>query len=766
MPYLVPTFHHDICYLRSEKVYTNGCMMILDEALRILSANPEYHFFVEQSWLLEEYWDARPEKRDQMRRLAQEGRLCIEPGLYAVPDMTLPDGESLYMHAAIGRKIVKETLGIEPRVCMIADCWGHHSQLPQIMSQCGYDYYAFSRCMRHDIDRQNFIWRGADEDSKLRVHWMSTHYDGIRFPTNVKAENAGELEWAEAGEKGISELMARNREKCGDDPQYLPVGGDMCYPAASAPEIVRKLNERGVLPKLKFASPSEALDAVDWENAAEYTGDFMSSQQGSFTTNIWIKQKDRQYSGELFVLEALDAALKSNKDFSLAWRLHLKNQFHDIICGTICNDAYRDIESDFRALGHLLTQIKRELTGGAGEQAYFNVLPFERSIRTPQGRLLLPALGTAKADEAVNVPSCSKMPALPLSFENEWYSAQLDKDGYITSLVEKSTRKELVSSTDANGKSVPFGALTMQRDYGDNWWCFAAPNLNRVTQAYTVNLPDPLFREDSQTFLPVIKEAKVEQADADCIVIRQNGKVAFWMMNIEFTTTITLSKSVREIVYHTEFVNTAKNLRLRVAFPVHELTERRRQIPYAIVPFGEGEQTTQMFMDAQNEDAGLAVINKGMPAGNIEDGVMLLSLFRSAAMEYKCESDLSYNLGRDFAFDYAVCPHAAGDDESVWHSALCMNTPVIPCHPFPKRNLPKIEGALISGIRDTAEGIFVRLYNPFETEKCCNIILPEGCSRICFTDGLGNMDSACEPLDGSAVSFVLNARKVQGILCC
>ena len=111
MTFLVPSFHHDIAYLRSEKVYTAGCMLILDEAIRILSENPDYYYFVEQAWLLEEYWDARPEKRDLMRKLAQEGRLCMEPGFYAVPDMTLPDGESIYMQAAQGKKIVKDTIG-------------------------------------------------------------------------------------------------------------------------------------------------------------------------------------------------------------------------------------------------------------------------------------------------------------------------------------------------------------------------------------------------------------------------------------------------------------------------------------------------------------------------------------------------------------------------------------------------------------------------------------------------------------------------------
>ena len=110
---------------------------------------------------------------------------------------------------------------------------------------------------------------------------------------------------------------------------------------------------------------------------------------------------------------------------------------------------------------------------------------------------------------------------------------------------------------------------------------------------------------------------------------------------------------------------------------MENLPERRRQIPYAIAPFGDSEQTTQMFMDAQNGQAGLAVLNAGTPAGNIDDGVMMLTLFRSVAMEYKCDSDLSYNIGRAFAFDYAVCPHAAGEDEALWQAALCLNTPVI-----------------------------------------------------------------------------------------
>ena len=761
--YLVPTFHHDIAYLRPEAEYTARCLEILDEALEILKDNPEYHYFLEQAWLLEAYWDARPEKRSLMRALAKEGRLCCEPGLYAVPDMNLPDGESLFMHAAVGGEIVRRTLGVSPRVCMIADCWGHHAQIPQIFSQCGYEYYAFSRCMRRDADRQNFIWRGAD-GSTLRGHWMSTHYDGIGFPAPGEKENAEELEWAE-GEAGIARLMAKNREKCGDDPQYLPVGGDMRFPSSLAPKMVKGLNERGNLPELVFASPGEALDAVDWAGAPVFDGEFVSSMQGTFATNIWIKQEDRVCSGLLYALEALSAALRARKDFSLAWKLHLKNQFHDIICGTICNRAVRDVEADFRALHHLLDDIRRDLTGGVGEGALFNALPFPRRVRTEKGLVRLPALGFGLVKDGAR-PAAVEKPALPLAFENEWYAARVDAKGYVSSLVEKRSGRELVAPGDAAGRPVPFGALTMQQDNGDSWWALSSPHLTRESQPYTHNRPDPLFQEGGSTFLPSITEAAVEEADEDEIVIRQRGELRFWITRVAFTTTITLSRSAPEIAYRTEFTCESKSLRLRAAFPVKNLFEARRQIPYAVSKL-EGEQAAQMFMDARNEAAGLAVINRGTPAGNVEEGVMLLTLFRSAAMEYKCDSDLSYNLGRKFSFDYAVCPHPAEDDERVWRAALAMNTPVISC-PLPdpdKTSLPQVEGAYLSCLRETDAGLFIRLYNPAPERISCRLTLPAAYASAVFTDGLGQPLPDARPMAGPEITLALEPNRVRGILC-
>ena len=46
----------------------------------------------------------------------------------------------------VAREFVR-LLGLEAKVCWIADCWGHHAQLPQMLRQLGYEYYVFWRCM-------------------------------------------------------------------------------------------------------------------------------------------------------------------------------------------------------------------------------------------------------------------------------------------------------------------------------------------------------------------------------------------------------------------------------------------------------------------------------------------------------------------------------------------------------------------------------------------------------------------------------------------
>ena len=135
--HIVPSFHYDVVYLKDYKSYLVQSFAILDKALEMLASSDDYTFTVEQVILLEAYCEGRKDRQESLKRFAKTGRLHFAPGMYVMPDMNMPDGESMFLQTIEGFKWLKANLDFTPSVCWIADCWGHHAQLPQILGQCG-----------------------------------------------------------------------------------------------------------------------------------------------------------------------------------------------------------------------------------------------------------------------------------------------------------------------------------------------------------------------------------------------------------------------------------------------------------------------------------------------------------------------------------------------------------------------------------------------------------------------------------------------------
>ena len=734
--HLIPTFHHDIAYLRPESWYTETADRILDKALSILCENGDYTYTVEQAYFFEHYWNSRPEKREILKDLAARGQLHFAPGFYAVPDMSMPSGESLFQQAYYGKKILSETVGIVPKTAYIADCWGHSAALPQILTQCGYTGYVFSRCMERSLNTENFRWKGLD-GTELNTHWMGTAYAGISFPDGEKA-NAEELSWESATAEGIRSLTQRNAVFCGDDAQIIPVGGDMRMPSAAAPAIVRDLNASGILPPLRFSSFEEAFGDIDFSEKPVYEGEFVSALKGSFAANIQIKQANRRLENLLYALEVLAVLRDRDADFSGPWKAVLKNQFHDILCGTVCDGALVQAEEEYARAEEELERIRSRIAGGEGR--LFNTLnfPADGICRRGDETVAYHAEGFAAAEEK---RLTGEAIPLPCSFENGFYRAEIDARGFIVTLTEKKSGAVLV-----NRPSVPFGSLQMQADNGDNWVEFEYP-WEEDHVHYSVNVPDPYDRRSLPAHPKVQLAADgVESAEAvsfgeEGLRIVQKGRLRYWISEVPFTTEITFAKNTARISYRTEFANRTKHIRLRAAFPVLCAESVRHQIPYGIAERGEGVQPVQMFLDAASRaGSGTALINKGLPQNNCEDGIMMVTLFRSAAMEYKCESSLSFNEGRTFTAEYAVLPHGPGCDGMLWENALQFNTPLIETgEAVPSGWM--VEGVFISAMRKIGEDVFLRLYTGTGEGKSAKIRVPGTIGSYTLTDGLA------EPLE-------------------
>ena len=326
--------------------------------------------------------------------------------------------------------------------------------------------------------------------------------------------------------------------------------------------------------------------------------------------------------------------------------------------------------------------------------------------------------------------------ALPCTYENEFYRAEIDARGCIAVLTDKKSGTDVVKHP-----AVPFGSLQMQADNGDNWVEFEYP-WEEDHVHYSVNVPDPYDRRTLPTHPKVQLAANgVGTAEAisfgeEGLQIIQQGRLRYWISDIPFTTTVTFAKNTARIEYHTEFTNNTKHIRLRAAFPVLHTDIVRHQIPYGIVERGEGVQPVQRFMDAASaEGCGMALLNRGLPQNNCEDGIMMVTLFRSVAMEYKCDSDLSYNAGKSYTVEYAVVPHGTESDDLLWQNALQFNTPLVETGDGLQSGW-NVEGVYISAMRKVDGDVFLRLYTGTGTAKTAKIRVPEPYNLYSLTDGL------------------------------
>ena len=771
---IVPGFHYDVAYLKSYREYLPGCFAIIDEALRILEANPEYRFLIEQVILLEEYWERFPEKRPVLRRLAGEGQLGVAPGLFVMPDMNHPGGETMFLQARLGRKWLAEKLGISPKVCWIADCWGHHAQLPQILRQSGYEYYVFYRCMRPEVCRSDFRWEGLD-GTQIKTHWLPRGYANVRFPTDAEKVNAAELEFIGCGPEQIARLCLELEHYGPMNMALLCNGGDFAFPQGSGPQVVKQLNGTGQLPPVKFTLPEEVLGQVDWQKMPVVTGEFNSSFQGTFTANIRIKQEIRELGNRLLSLEALavtGGGRKVGKDYQMLWRGVLKQQFHDIVCGTICDTALADCLEELKQVRQGIAAELQEM-GGQGDGVVFNPLGFARTeIVEQEGRRLkvqMPALGFASLAKAQSLPE-GVAGELPVTFANDFYEATIGPRGYITSLVEKSSGRELIGRPD-----VPFGSLGMQIDNGDLWLNFESPlNGGADAAALTQNLGDPLFRRGGNalvhqgTFLSAIKQARVVLHSSEELIVEQEGTVSFWRLGIAFKTRLHLKRHSPRIAYTTTIQPNGRQYRIRAVFPSALANgETTCEIPYGMQRREKGEHVAQNWVDYSDQHCGLALLNRGIPANNVEEGVLMLTLFRAVAMEYKADSDDSFNQGVEHTFAYALVPHGKSWKTEVVRQGLEFNFPPLVCRmgkEMAEGNWGvSQENVIISCLRWSGAKIFLRIYEATGQMAQGEVVIPKYITQFAEADGLEEPTGKSNPCNGK-ISFKLNPYEVKGFL--
>jgi alpha-mannosidase len=707
--HLVPQFHYDVEYLKAYDDYLPVVFDNLLEAQKILSAHPEYTFLVEQVLSLEEFFEKYPELLPDFRRFAQEGRLEISGGYYVMADLNMPSGESLLRQIIYGRRWLKEHLDVTPAIFHGGDCIGHNAQLPQLVAKCGYRGYIFERAIDRMDHEDNFLWQGID-GTRIPTHWWRMGYGGCGPFSEDEARDLAHLR----------EAIEATKRNATSNHLLLAQGGDFVKPSASVPERIKRWNALHPEDRISFSTFKDYFEAVSWSGLETCEGEFNPDRQGTYSSRIKIKQTNRELENAIFCVEALSTLAHCQAKIPYpeqaldeAWKHILINQFHDIIWGTIVDQAMVNVVERQKKAKALLSQMIEERLAALSSNdqnegdkriIIFNPLPnpgempleidvgstdsFQvvneegTPIETQQeGRELifvdrLPPMGCQvyylkRSDQKTGKIAPPKGEKA-FTIENKFYKMEIAPSGVISSLILNENNQEFVD------QSRPwFNNICLQTDHGDLWQYYEGPLSDGGpfgSQQDKIDDPlpkGPLQSKNGRRTVGIVQHSKDGAPQVELIEngpvryrIRVQAELAFWVMKVAFVQYITMYRNLRRIDFQTEIMpEKGKHYRIRAAFPT---TIKDGTIQYEI-PFGsitrpQGEFPALNWISYSNEGKGLCLLNKGLPGNNVTDGVVMLSLMRSVAMEYKGSSETAFEQGTPHSFSYAIIPYRKSEE--------------------------------------------------------------------------------------------------------
>jgi alpha-mannosidase len=286
---------------------------------------------------------------DRIRQLVRAGRWHIMGGWYLQPDCNLPCGESLVRQILSGRAYFSRAFGVEPRVAVNFDPFGHTRGLVQILAKAGYTGYLFCRPDRPHLDlpSDDFVWVGYD-GSQVLAHRSSEHYNSERGKAREKAER-----WLAGHPAQAHGLLLWGVGNHG--------GGPSREDLSALDGLMRETPGRTVA----HGRPEDYFDRLDAtrDQLPAWAHDLNPWAPGCYTSMSTVKRAHRRLEGRLWSTEKLlaTAAVQDLLAYPAealrdAQEALLFCQFHDILPGSSVVEVEQQA---LQRLGHGLDVLDR-----------------------------------------------------------------------------------------------------------------------------------------------------------------------------------------------------------------------------------------------------------------------------------------------------------------------------------------------------------------------------------------------------------------------
>lgn len=390
--HIVPHMHWDREWYFSTEESRILLVNNMEEIMSMLENNPDYPYYVldGQTSILEDYFAVKPENKERVKKLVQEGKLIIGPW-YTQTDEMVVGGESIVRNLLYGIKDCEE-YGNHMKIGYLPDSFGQSSQMPQILNGFDIKYSIFWRgtSERHGTDKTEFYWE-SDEGSKVLVQLFPLGYAiGKYLP-----EDEQQLQ------ERIDKYFKVLDHGATSENIILPNGHD---------QMPIQKNIFTIIDKLKKLYPDREFFLSKYENIFNeleknqtlptLQGEFIDGKyarihRSIFSTRMDIKAANARIENKITnILEPL-ASIAYSLGFEyhhglieLIWKEIMKNHAHDSI-GCCCSDkVHQEIYNRFflaeEKVDQLINFYKRKIVDSMDTElnydrlSAFNLLPYDR----------------------------------------------------------------------------------------------------------------------------------------------------------------------------------------------------------------------------------------------------------------------------------------------------------------------------------------------------------------------------------------------------
>ncbi|QEH33435.1 Mannosylglycerate hydrolase [Aquisphaera giovannonii] len=768
--WVIPHTHWEGAVFKTREEYLEMGLPNILRALRLLGEQPDYRFVLDQAAYVKPFLERYPDQEPAFRKYLAEGRLQIAGGLDVMPDVNMPGGESFVRQVQYGKGYYREKLGIDVTTGWLIDTFGHHAQIPQLMTLAGFRSYWTQRGVPFRTHPAEFLWEGID-GTRLPVFYMPASY-AVMYGS--PADPSKFREFVIARFRSL-DANAPGKDRAG------PAGVDVGLPEPQLAPMVEAFNKDPDRPfNLRIATPAEFEKVVaPRTDRPVFRGEMNPIFQGTYSSRIELKSWMRRMEARLVTAEKLTALSRilggevSDAGLWRAWEPVLFNETHDQASGVMTDhvyeDAIRGYESSDRLAGELIDAgwnalASRIDTRGEGiPVVVFNPMSWTRSDVTEvdvgfavpgvAGVSVVDDRGVVRPSQLVSATSypdgglcaarvafvAAEVPALgyrtyhvrtsaepsrlpspaPGHLENASHRLAIDdRTGAITSLRVKSGDWEVLRA--------PANVVARHQDRGDVWELYRGLD-GGSNVALSNKQPVPPRGEAKYS-----DDEKGTPATVVTGPVYSEYRVAHPFAGGQYATTVRLYADLPRIDCTTTLVNNEKYVRYQLLFPTSIRGGKHLdEIPFGAMERPEGiEFPAQNWSDLADGEHGLAVLNAGLPGHTVADGTIMVSVLRShnlgaygfgGGYEPGMSSEGAFQIGKERTARYALLPHA-GDwrDAGLARAGLEFNHPLIarpvgahagdlpPSKGFLEVCSPSVIVTSVRPMRD--EAIAVRLY--------------------------------------------------------